>query len=451
MAEISREQRKELARRAREIYRARAGHGVPQIAAAIAEQLPQLLPLEVLRLAHGWTRNQVVELIAKVYTDRGLPAPLVNVAMLCKWEHGKRGISADYEQALCQLYGVDREQLRHGVAHPIEDTTQGDDPMRRRTLLTTAGLTIPLGIIQAFDDALAVPRELDRPEDVPQVRARLQAARKLFDTSALAALMSTLPATIEAARGTAERVDTPASWALLSATYDLATDTLNKIGLKSTARITADRSVMCSARSQDPAAIAASARALGMMLRTTGRYELAAKVVDGAASRLETAGLRTPAQAAMFVRLLCTSAYSASGAGDRTRALDRLAEAERAARRLPALPTQTVLPFVRLYRVNLYYTLGDPGAALHAAQVLHERMYPTPERKARLWTDVARAAWPVGDLEQTVQALLAAHAHAPAEVRERPRIRRIAAELVERHPRVDGVPALAAAIGRRTA
>jgi hypothetical protein len=425
MAEISRQQRTQMVRRARQIYRARkrAADDTTQIAVAIAEQLPHLLPLEVWRLAHGWTRAEAIDRLAELYTGRGLPAPPVN------------------EHMLCRLYGVEREQLRPGTDRP--DDLEGDDPMRRRALLAA---TIPVGLVLAFDDALDVPPEPERPEDLAQIRRRLQTARRQFDDSALTTLMATLPGTLAAARETAERINTPAAWALAAACHDVATDTLNKVGRKSSARLTADRSMMLSARSEDPVAMAASARALGMMLRTTGRYESAAKVVDGAAARLEATGLRVPGQAGMYVRLLCTSAYTSAGAGDRGRALDRLREAERAARRL-ASHAPAALPFVWLYRVNIHHALGDSGAGLHAAQTLHERMYPTPERKARFWTDVARAAWPEGDTGQTVHALLCAHAHAPAEVRDRPGIRSIAADLVERHPRMAGVRELAVAIG----
>ena len=447
MAEIDREQRKELARRARQVYRARkhSGDSPPQIAAAIAEQLPHLLPLEVLRLARNWSRAETIGQLAKLYADCGMPPPRVTEAMLCKWEHGTRGMSAEYEHMLCRLYGATRDQLRYGIDRP--DNTEGD-PMRRRTLLATA---MPVGLIMAFDDALDVPPIVDRPEDLAQIRRRIQDARRWWNASALGTLMAALPGSLAAARETAERINTPPAWALASAMHDVATDTLNKVGRKQSARLTADRSVMLSARSEDPVAMAASARALGMMLRTTGRYRPAAQVVDRAASHLESTGLRTPSHAGMYVRLLCTSAYTSAGAGDQAQALDRLGEAERAARRLIPLQAQTALPFVWLYRVNIHCVLGDPGAGLHAGRDLREAMYPTAERKARYWTDIARAAWPAGDLDQTVHALLAAHTHAPAEVRDRPRIRRIAAELVERHPRADGVPALAAAIGHRTA
>jgi hypothetical protein len=108
----------------------------------------------------------------------------------------------------------------------------------------------------------------------------------------------------------------------------------------------------------------------------------------------------------------------------------------------------TSLPFARLYRVDIHYVLGDAGAALHVARDLRVDMYPTPERRGRFHTDLARAWWRWGKPEQTTTELLEAFQHAPGEVRDRPSIRMIAAELVERHPRVAGVRHLAKAISR---
>ena len=451
MAVISRRERAQMARRARDIQRARAraGDTPGQIAVEIAAQLPHLLPLEVWRLAHGWTRAQVVGRIRGLAAERGEPAPRVTEQMLCRWEHGVRSPSGEYEAALCRVYGVSRDQLRNRPAAAGPDGGGDDDPMRRRALLATAAASIPVSLVLALDDALDVPPEVERPEDLPQIRRRLAEARRLWDTSALTALMAALPGTLAVAREAAERLDTPAAWALAAAAHDLATDTLNKIGHKSAARITADRSVMMSARSDNAVAMGASARALGMMLRTTGRFPQALRVVDGAAGRLESAGLRTPSQVGVYVRLMCTAAYSLAGAGDRPRAFERLSEAERAARRLPPGQAEVALPFVKLYQVTLNRVLGDPGAGLHAGLRLREEMFPTPERRGRFWTDIARVAWPAGEVEQTVQALRAACAYAPAEVRDRPSVRAIAVELVERYPRADGVGEVAAVIGHR--
>ena len=458
MVAISRARRADLARRARDIRQEceRQGMGALQVAEVILRQMPDILPLEAWRLARGWSRDRAVAELVALYEAEGRPVPAVNGAMLCRWDHGTVAMSPDYEHMLCRLYHVSPEQVRPGAATPrhFKSVTQrhgattlhggshddeGIDPMRRRTLLTAAGLSVPLSLLQRLDDALAVPPQPGRSVEPAQLAQLLRTARAQFDASELAALLASMPGLLAVTRETAGRVDTPAAWAMLAAGYNIATDTLNKVGNRSSARITADRAMLYADRSDDPVAKAASARALGMMLRKQGRPDLATSVMTKGVDGLAVTGLRTSTEAATHLRLLCARAYTYAWAGDRSRALEGITEAERAATRIPAM-----LPFTILYRVDIHYALGDAGTALHAARNLRTDMYRTPERRGRLHTDLARAWWQWGKPEQAAQELLTAYRHAPAEVRDRPSIRKIAAELVERHPRTPGVRHLAA-------
>jgi hypothetical protein len=451
----------------------RAGHATERIAAELLDALPEVSALEAWRLALGWSRAQVVEQVAKVYIGEGLRPPGLSEAMLCRYEHGQERPGVEYAGVLAGVYGTTRQMLglvgRCGcggvrpetLEHPSAVTAcygadtlrggryddEGTEPMRRRTLLTAAGLSIPLSLLQRLDDALAAPPQPDHPAEPAQIAHMLRAARQQFDASELAALIATLPGLLASSREAAERADTPTGWALVSASYNLATDTLNKVGNKPSARITADRSMLYADRSQDPVAKAAAARALGMMLRTQGRPDLATAVMSRGVDQLAATGLATTAQAAMYLRLLCARAYTYAWAGDRSRALEGIAEAEHAAARIPAM-TPTSAPFATLYRVDIHYALGDGGTALHAARDLRDGMFPTPERRGRLHTDLARAWWQWGKPEQATAELLTAYQHAPAEVRDRPSIRKIAAEVVERHPKVAGVRQLATSISR---
>ncbi len=446
--------------------------GAGQVAAAILQLLPDILPLEAWRWARGWSRPQALAAFLALYEAEGRPTPPVTTAMLCRWEHGTVAMSRDYEHMLCRLYGMSPNQLRPGAAtasapaetprHPRSVTRrdgavtvnggsydgEGINSMRRRTVLA-AGLSIPLAALQRVDDALAVPPRSDSAE-LAQAAARLRAARRQFDRSELADLVAALPGLLASATAAAEQADTPAGWALVSATYRLATDTLSKVGSKPSARITADRAVLYAARSGDPVAAAASDRTLGMMLRSEGRPATAAAVMSRGIDNLEATGLSTTAQAALYLRLLSARAYTYAWAGDRARALEGIGEAERAAARIPAMQP-TAAPFARLYRVDIHYALGDAGTALYAARGLRDDMYRTPERRGRLHTDLARAWWQWGKPEETAAELLAAYGHAPAEVTDRPSIRTIAAELVKQHPRVAGVRQLSKAISPRTA
>ena len=102
---------------------------------------------------------------------------------------------------------------------------------------------------------------------------------------------------------------------------------------------------------------------------------------------------------------------------------------------------------VSLYKVGVLWSLGDAGAAIETGRRLYPGQFPTPERRARLHTDMARAWWQRGKPDETALALLAAYDQVSAEVSTRPAIRKMATDLVRQHPRATGVQELATAIG----
>jgi transcriptional regulator with XRE-family HTH domain len=327
-----------------------------------------------------------------------------------------------------------------------------DDPMHRRTLIT-AGLAIPLAALAGMDDALAILPAPSSAATVPGVTHRLAHARKLFDAGDLARLTTGLPDLIAAAHHAAEHDHDPGAWAILASCYDLATGTLDKVGSYASSRVTADRATTYAALSGSPVAMAAASRSLGFVLRHEGRHRIADHVTLQAASRLESAGLATPAEFAAYAQLLCTCAYNAAQAGDRDRALEFISDAGRAAARLPR-EVATGQPFtvtpaqVTLYKVGVHWALGDSGTAIEAGRGLRPAQFPTPERRGRLHTDLARAWWQWDKPEPTARHLLAALQQAPSEVRDRPSIRKIAVSLTRQYPRATGARELAAAIDR---
>lgn len=466
MAAIDRAQRAAVLRHAKEIRLAcqRRGVGVKETYAELVAEFPDMLPLEAWRLAYGWSRAQAIEGIAALYADAGLDRPPLTPGKLCKWEHGEEPPGV-YGPDLCRLYGVSAAQLRLGTpkrraSHRRADlraaTVGGDsvdiegDSVRRRELLTITGLSVPLYLLQRVDDALAVPPAPQRPETPQQVRVRLQHAHHLGDIAALNALVAGFPDLIASAREMAERVNTPAGFALLSECYVLMVRTLNKIEHRGAARLAAERALLIAERSGDPAAIGAASRLMGMLLRKEQRFGAAARVMERAISGLEATRLRTSQQASTYLRLQCALAYTGAWAGKEQEAVDRIGEIERIAGRLSTLAGPAMgVPVVRLYHANIHYALGDAERALHVAERLRPQMFPTPERRARFLTDVARSAWAADRPEETARALLGAIANAPGEVLERPGNRRIAGDLVTRHPRVAGVQELKAAISSR--
>ncbi|MGQ4719045.1 transcriptional regulator [Streptomyces anulatus] len=243
-------------------------------------------------------------------------------------------------------------------------------------------------------------------------------------------------------------------FARLSACYSRTAQVLTKIGRYDQSRLSADRATIYAELSGSPLA-AAAARELSIVLRHQNQPAVAQRHILDVVTRVEKTGLRTPAQASAYAQMLCTTSYTAARAGDRDQALTMIRDATRAARGLPHHPPQgRLFPLtpadVDLYAVGVHWALGDAGAALEAGRSLHAGQFTTPERKARMHTDLARA-WQWGKPERTAAELLSALRASPGEVRDRPAIRTIVTDLRTRHAQAAGVRELAVSVGTRAA
>ncbi|MET7759544.1 helix-turn-helix transcriptional regulator [Streptomyces sp. NPDC005389] len=325
-----------------------------------------------------------------------------------------------------------------------------DDPMRRRTLLTAAGLAVPASFLAGVSDALAsVPDPTGSP--VP-LDSRLAAARGLFDAGQNSKLLRALPGLLADADHAASRAREEIALARLSTAYSLASRVLTKVGNYGDSRLAADRAMLYAEWSGSPLAAAAAARELSIVLRHQDQPTAAERHILDAVAKVEETGLRTDAQSSAYAQMLCTTSYTAARAGQRDQALAMIREAGKAARNLPVVaPEGRLFPItsaaVDLYAVGVHWALGDAGAALEAGRELREGQFTTVERKGRMHTDLGRAWWQWGKAEQTAAELLSAVRVSPGEVRDRPAIRQIVGDLRSRHPRVTGVRELVAAVG----
>ncbi len=102
-----------------------------------------------------------------------------------------------------------------------------------------------------------------------------------------------------------------------------------------------------------------------------------------------------------------------------------------------------------MHQISIAQVLGDNGAAIAHAKALNPVAIPTAERRGRYWIDVARAWHQGGKPEACYWSLLAAERAAPAEVRYRPPVRRITADLLrtDRRGSLPGLRAFAARVG----
>jgi transcriptional regulator with XRE-family HTH domain len=390
------------------------------------------------RTWHGWRQADLgLRLGCSASTVSRLEKPgRVSDLRLMQRAAYEVGVPADVLGAALGLVGRPATRVAPTGPRHIEE-----DPMRRRTLLAAAGLAVPVSVLLDVESALA---EMPAPSGSPEpFDVRLARARTLFDTGGYGDLLKVLPDLLATAHARI-RDRAEISYARLSACYSLTAQVLVKIGRYDQARLTADRASLYADLSGSPLASAAAARELSIVLRHQDQAHTAQRLILNAASRIEATGLKTPAQASAYAQLLCTTSYTAAGAGDRDQALSMIDEATKAARGLPAVAPAgrlfAITPAsVRLYQVGIHWALGDAGSAIRAGQQLRQEQFATAERKGRLHTDMARAWWQWGKPEQTAQSLLNALRVTPAEVRDRPSVRAIVKELHRTHPRVAGV------------
>jgi hypothetical protein len=80
--------------------------------------------------------------------------------------------------------------------------------------------------------------------------------------------------------------------------------------------------------------------------------------------------------------------------------------------------------------ISIAQVLGDNGTAIEHARTVAPGAIPTAERRGCYWVDIARAYHQWGKPDRCYQALLATEQAAPAEVRYRPPVHRMAEDLM---------------------
>ncbi|MFV8182391.1 MULTISPECIES: helix-turn-helix transcriptional regulator [unclassified Streptomyces] len=343
---------------------------------------------------------------------------------------------------------------------------QEDEPVRRRQLLAGAvGLGAAMATGQgravasnrASDPAGLLEAALFQPQPAkPMSPARLQhalsAARRDFRAARYAVLGEDLGRLIAVGEATREvttgaaRVQTQS---VVARSYVLASELAVKVN-SDVAWATADRALNAARESGQPAPLGEAVRVLAIAMRRSGRAGSAVHLLARTAAEL---GGENSVQAhAVRASLLLTGAYSAAQAGDRATALDLAGEAEETAARLGADPrvelyTVEATPAqVALYRIGIHNVLGTPDEGVAYARSISPTVFPTAERQARYWTDVARMWAQIGDHHRTYTALRAVDQAAPEEAR-RPSVQALTADLLYTSARLPKLREFAARTG----
>ncbi|HYU65946.1 MAG TPA: hypothetical protein VEK09_04285 [Jatrophihabitantaceae bacterium] len=215
---------------------------------------------------------------------------------------------------------------------------------------------------------------------------------------------------------------------------------LIKLDEQGLASLASDRSIRAAESSGDPLALGSSARILTHTLMSGGHLTRATQLASDMAAQLDSNVARaTPESLSVYGALLLRGSIAAANNDDRSTALTLLDEANKAGQRLGAEGNYHSTAFgptnVQLHRVNISTTLGDAGMAIDQARHVDLDQVSVLERRAMLYVDVARAYNQWGRYEQAYKAIRQAETIAPEEVRFRPAVHRLIADLVVRSPR----------------
>ncbi|MFC4611785.1 XRE family transcriptional regulator [Streptomyces maoxianensis] len=247
-------------------------------------------------------------------------------------------------------------------------------------------------------------------------------------------LLAAAEATREAATGLARQQTA----AVLARAYVLTAELATKQH-SDAAWVAADRALTAARASGSPVPVGEASRVLAITMRRSGRWSSAVNLLTREAAELDPSEERT---GAVRTTLLLTAAYSAASGGDRSTALALLDEAEEDAERLPEVQglftVEATRAQVDVYRIGVLNALGTPDEGVKVAVGLNIDFMPTPERRARAWTDTARMWHALGDGPKTFTALRRVEQEAPQEV-GRPALRALTSDLLYGPARVQGL------------
>jgi transcriptional regulator with XRE-family HTH domain len=333
-----------------------------------------------------------------------------------------------------------------------------DEDVRRRQLLAALGaaaagaagsrvgarvpLVVPRGagvgelLVSQVRDAMLGLAPAPARVSAGAVRAGLDGALADFRDSRYGPLSVTVPRLISAGHVLAAGGgDSGQRDALLAGIYTLTTRMLIKLDDQQLGWMAADRAGVLASGGGDPLAVGEAARNLAVLARKAGWHEQASCIALSAAASplLAGPGTRLAAERGLLIQ---SAAYTAARAGDRDGMRELTDEAASVAAQLggrgllrdhgggfsPAT--------VELHRVSAENYAGDPGAAVAAALRIAPASLPTTERRARYWTDTARAYANWGRREDCVSALLSAEREAPEETHARPAVRDLVSSLL---------------------
>jgi transcriptional regulator with XRE-family HTH domain len=250
--------------------------------------------------------------------------------------------------------------------------------------------------------------------------------------SELTDLLASLVPGLEAAaagEGTGAEV-----YSLLATAYQACSAALAKLGDTEAAWIAADRAIAAAGRTGSPQLVAAGAYRLVFVFIAARNYEQAQETAQTAADGIGPLSDSGDLEAmSLCGGLTLQRGIIAARLGDAAAAYACLAAAQQLAARLGAGRDDHFTEFgpanVGLHEIAIAIELGDAGRALQAAGTV-DTAGLSPERRARMLLDVARAHAQRRQVGAAVTALVDAERIAPQQVRSHGLARQLASDLL---------------------
>lgn len=307
-------------------------------------------------------------------------------------------------------------------------------------------------LLSQLDVAVFSPHTGGQPLALPQLTRTLAQVRAHFAGCRFQQLAACLPELITLAKASRDAAGHDARGpfdAALADVYVLGNELAIKLHENGAAWVMADRALAAARASGDPRVLARAQWRAAISLRRSKRPDPATAVVTRAAQDLRQAtGLATGEDAGWYARMLCCAAYTEALAERADNAYTLLGHARDAVSEFPH--SRFGFDDVDGYGISVARAVGDFGRAAQFAAQVHVGRFDTVERRARFHEDLAITRWGQGRPDQTFQALQAAEAIAPQEVRFRPWAHRLTANLLSCRrgtPGLDGLRGFAARIG----
>ncbi len=386
----------------------------------------------------------------------------------------------DYQQALGRKIAAERR--RRGLSQPelarmidrsvawVSQVERGVRKVDRMSVLETlaAALDVPLaelaaeapvvaavteeppgasGLRLVLSGAYALRAMLNgrRPPALSTLRAKTRQAWDLTHAGRYADftdLLRGLVPDLETAARTVPEAQRAEVFELMAAAYQACSAALAKLGEPEAAWIAADRAMAAAEQAGNPMLVAAGAFRLVLVFLAARHYDQAEETARTAADALQPrADEGDPQALSLWGALTLQRAVIASRRNDPDTAYDHLERASQIAARLGEGRNDYNTEFgpanVALHEIAVAIELGDAGRALRVAAAA-DTSGLSPERRARMLIDVARARAQRRQVAEAVAALRQAEQITPEQVREHELARQIVTDLLTMQDRPSG-------------